>query len=88
MPHYLQPRSDKLYWFDNAIQLPNGIMCYRHRTMFVQWSTKQNDSYLTSRGCPVCVGLIRAEVQRNISMAALGRSGSLHSLRIKEGRIK
>jgi len=81
------------YWFDNAIQLPNGIMCYRHRTMFVGFDgwrqprmCKGGGNVPGSRGCPVCVGLIRAEVQRDIAWASPGRSGATHTERIKAGQ--
>jgi hypothetical protein len=63
-----------MHWFDNAIQLPNGIMCYRHRVMFVEFTANRDCRHvpMTSRGCPVCVGLIRAEVQRDMKAAAKG----------------
>lgn len=76
-----------MHWFDNAIQLPNGIMCYRHRVMFVQWKAPRatEDAYRhASRGCPVCVGLIRAEVQRDMQADA---RGYYHAGR-KRGQVK
>lgn len=71
-----------MYWFDNALQTESGVVCLRHRVLFV------------ATGCPVCVGLMRAEVRKLVTCCVENGSGFRkerspdHAERIKAGLAK